>query len=280
VPRPNSRDKTTDPATFFGHELKLLRQAAGFDSQESLAAAMRAHPSVISKAEQGRRVPTEAVLHDWLEACRVVEPWRGLYERLAVLASSTDRPVPTWFENWLELEAQAHTLRIWQPLIIPGPFQTASYARALFTPGADADKLDEMVAARMARQVIFERADPPHIVVVLDEMVLRRMIGSPVVMAEALDHMVELADRPNISVHILPSSENGANAGLSGGFFIASVDGRPDVVILEAVEDQTTDNRPLVRKSAIGFDHVRGDALPRAASRTLILEAAEKWKTH
>jgi transcriptional regulator with XRE-family HTH domain len=66
---------------------------------------------------------------------------------------------------------------------------------------------------------------------------------------------------------------------LSGAFDIASTDGTPDTLRTEGVEDQTTENRTLVRKAAIIFDLVRRDALPRVPSRDLILEAAEQWKS-
>jgi hypothetical protein len=80
-----------------------------------------------------------------------------------------------------------------------------------------------------------------------------------------------------VSVHVL--APTGANAGLSGAFDLASADGTPDTLRMEGVEDQTTQNRALVRKAAVIFDLVRRDALPRLPSRTLILEAAERWKS-
>jgi hypothetical protein len=81
--------------------------------------------------------------------------------------------------------------------------------------------------------------------------------------------------------HLLAARKRatGANAGLSGAFDLASVDGTPDTLRMEGVEDQTTENRALVRKAAILFDLVRRDALPRVPSRALILEAAEQWKS-
>ena len=107
---------------------------------------------------------------------------------------------------------------------------------------------------------------------------LHRLIGSPGVMADALVTVAGLSERPNVSVQVLPS-DTGASAGLGGAFDIASADGTPDVLRMDGVEDVTTENRSLVRKAANIFDRVRADALPRAASRTLILEAAEQWKT-
>jgi hypothetical protein len=114
-------------------------------------------------------------------------------------------------------------------------------------------------------------------VVVLDEAVLLRLIGSPQIMHDQLAQAADLSMRPYISVQVVPAS-NGANAGLSGAFDIASVDDVPGTLRMEGVEDQTIDKRSLVRKAAVTFDRVRGDALPRTASRDLILKVAdERW---
>lgn len=109
--------------------------------------------------------------------------------------------------------------------------------------------------------------------------VLHRLIGSPQVMHDALVHVAELSERPYVVVQVVPAS-NGANAGLGGAFYIAAADGMPETLQMVGIEDQTTEKRSLVRKAAVAFDRVRGDALPRDASRDLILKVAdEKWKT-
>jgi len=64
--------------------------------------------------------------------------------------------------------------------------------------------------------LILDRADPPHVVTVLDESVLHRLIGSPAIMYEQVTHLADVAERPAVSIEIVPSS-TGANAGLSGG---------------------------------------------------------------
>ena len=116
-----------------------------------------------------------------------------------------------------------------------------------------------------------------YTVVVLDEAVLHRLIGTPAVMADQLVHVANMSERLHVSVHVIPAT--GANAGLSGAFDIASADGTADTLRTEGVEDQTTETRTLVRKAAILFDLVRRDALPRVPSRAVILEAAEQWKS-
>jgi len=115
--------------------------------------------------------------------------------------------------------------------------------------------------------------------VVLDEAVLHRLVGSPQVMHDALVQVTELWRRPYVVVQVVPTS-NGANAGLSGAFGIAAADGMPETLQMDGVEDRTTEKRSLVRKAAVAFDRVRGDALPRDASRDLIVKVAdEKWKS-
>jgi transcriptional regulator with XRE-family HTH domain len=270
------RDPDTDPRAFLGRELRNARIAAGFSSQEALAAQLDFDRTVIAKAETGDRPPTDEVLDAWSAACNLD---REMFARWAAFARRTDGPVPSWFESWLEAERLAHMLRIWQPLVIPGLMQTAGYARALFiAAGADQDRAEDLVTVRLDRQAILDRPDPPHVVGVIDESVLHRLTGSPQIMAEQLDHAADLAERPNIAVQVVPS-ETGANAGLSGAFDLASGDGAPEVLRMEAVEDVTTESRSLVRQATNIFVRVQADALPRAASLALIREAAEQWKS-
>jgi transcriptional regulator with XRE-family HTH domain len=271
-------DPERNPAGFLGAELRRARVAAGFSSQEALAARLGYDRSVIAKAETGERPPSPEVA-DAIEAELFPAGPSGLVGRLAALARRAGGPVPSWFESWLEAERDAHMLRLWSPVLVPGLLQTAGYARALFVAtGLDEDAAQEHVSVRLNRQAILERPHPPHVVTVLDQSVLHRLIGSRQVMADQLMHIAELSERPDLSVQVI-SAETGANAGLSGAFDLASGDGGPEVVRMEAVEDVTVESRSLVRKAANIFVRVQADALPRAASRTLILEAAEQWKT-
>jgi transcriptional regulator with XRE-family HTH domain len=273
------RDPDTNPAAFLGAELRRARLAAGFSSQEALAGRLGFDRSVVAKAETGERPPTADVMAAWCLACQLDE---DLFGRLARLARAADGPVPTWFEDWLEAEGAAQSLRIWSPTLVPGLLQTAEYARALFLAGqtdTSDEAIDALVAARLDRQAIFDRADPPDTVVVLDEAVLHRLIGSAPVMHDSLLQVAELSRRPYLVVQVVPAA-NGANAGLGGAFDIAGADGMPDTLRMEGVEDQTIEKRSLVRKAAVAFDRVRADALPRAASHDLILRLADElWKT-
>lgn len=269
------RDAGSHPAAFLGDELRRARITAGLTTHDALAARMGYDRTLITKIESGERLPTVDVLTAWCEACGL----RGIPPEWVVrLARRSDGAIPSWFEAYLEAEGEAHTLRLWSPLLLPGLVQPAEYARALFLAmGMDEDAAEEQVAIRLGRQEILDRPDPPQVVAVLYEAVLDHLIGSPQVMHGALVHLAELSQRPNISVQIVPV-DVGANAGLSGAFYLASGDGGSEVLTMVTLEDVTTESRSLVRKAASTFVRVQADALPRAASRAVILEKAEQWK--
>ncbi len=279
MPRPNSRDPETDPAAFFGDELARARLAAGFSSQQALADHLGFDRSVIGKAETGDRPPTPDVLRPWAQACNLDEEH---YARLAVLARRADGPVPTWFETWLAAEETASVLKYWSPIIVTPIFHTDAYARALLlaaqTDTSD-DAIGALVEAKLKRSLILDRAAPPDVVALIDELALGRLIGSPEVMHEQLMHIAELAERPYVCVQVVPMAA-GATAGLSGDMSLASGDSGPDVLHTDAVpEGHTTEARSLVRQAGIAFERIRGYAMPRAQSRDLIMEVAnERWK--
>jgi transcriptional regulator with XRE-family HTH domain len=272
------RDPETDPAAFLGAELRRARVAAGFGSQEALAAKLGFDRTVIAKTETGERPPTIEVLTAWCEACQLDE---DLFGRLAVLARRADGPVPSWFESWLDAEGRAIMLRYWSPIIVPALFHTAGYARALLlaaqTDTSD-DAIDALVEAKLERQTIHDRPDPPEVVTLIDELVLHRLVGSPEIMHEQLLYVAELSGRAYVSVQVVPTAV-GATAGLSGSISLASVDGTADVLHTDAVpEGHTTESRSLVRAAAVAFERIRQHAMPHAQSRELVLKVAEeKW---
>lgn len=117
-------DPESNPAAFLGAELRRARLAAGYSSQDALAARLGYDRSVIAKAETGERPPSPEVA-DALQAELFPAGPDGLIPRLAKLARRADGPIPSWFESWLEAERAAHTLRLWSPLLVPGLLQTS-----------------------------------------------------------------------------------------------------------------------------------------------------------
>lgn len=281
-PQPLSPQQSGDnsPQMRLGRKLREARKAAGYSSHQALAEDMSCDRTTVTKVETGKFVPSEKILKLWCELCHVdVE----LYEPLARLArASAESPVPFWFEDFAAAQRLAHTIRTWHPTVIPGSLQFPDYSRPLYeVMGLDDDRIVELVAARIELQQIFTRQKQPAVLLaVVDEVALRRRVGSAEVMHRQLTHMAELGQRKNIGIQVVPAS-HGCNAGHVGAFTIASLPGAPDVLLSEgAVRDVTTDDpADLVQAHGI-FDLVRLDALSRTQSLEFITELADQiWKS-
>jgi hypothetical protein len=138
-------------------------------------------------------------------------------------------------------------------------------------PSVTEDVVDERVAARLARQAILDREDPPPplLYVLMDQSILTREIGGPDVMRAQLEHLVAMSDRPNITVQIVPHP--GAHIGLMGAFTVADLGAGPSIVnIQDIVDGRVTEDAATVSIAVMRFHSLRGDALPKAASRDLI----------
>jgi transcriptional regulator with XRE-family HTH domain len=271
----SDRDPRSDLVAWLGEEVRRARRAAGLTSQDQLARRLGFDRTVITKIESGDRAPSGEVA----EALVTLFPGLGggRFAELAEVARRAFGKFPGWFErDWLPVERDAASLRWWEPVLIPGLLQTAEYARALFEawqPACSQEDLEALVTGRLDRQRILDREVPPDLRVVLDEPVLRRGIGSAKIMAAQLEHLADLSCRPMITVQVVPA-EVGAHGGLLGAFIIA---GPAGTVYLEtAVEAQVTGDTPVRDRAALIFDRLTRDALPRGASRDLILKVAHE----
>ncbi len=114
---------------------------------------------------------------------------------------------PQWFRVYVDLEHDAEDIRWTELELVPGILQTEAYMRALFAssePFGAVTDVDEAVRARQERQEILDRDDPPMLSFILSEACLRRIVGGRQVMAEQLEHLVELAARPRVQLQIRP----------------------------------------------------------------------------
>lgn len=184
-----------------------------------------------------------------------------------------------WFRPWAENEREATALRSFETTIVPGLLQTSDYARVLFKSGAmlTDDEADQRVELRLDRQTLFARADPPMFTTVLDEIALRRPVGGPAVMREQLLHLVAMAERPRVRMHVVPLTV-GAYPGLAGPFILATLpsgqglgylDNHLEGQVAEKIDDLATLQRV--------WESIRSEALPHQQSVELIREVAETW---
>jgi transcriptional regulator with XRE-family HTH domain len=217
MPADDSRPRT--PEGVFGAELRYYRERAGL-SQTDLAALVNVSHDVISKIETGDRPPAKE-FPERLDAVLELGTRGGLTRLWGWLkGSARRRAYPGWFDRWPDAEEQATALRWYEPLLVPGLLQTEDYARAVLRGArADAsdDQIEEQVTARLQRQDILSRENPPHLWAVIDEGVLHRTIGDAKTMLDQIWHLARMSDRPKVSVQVIPFAA-GARTGLLGHF--------------------------------------------------------------
>ena len=267
------------PLALFGAELRHYRTAAGL-SQEQLGERIGYSAALVGAVETARRMPTE----DFTARCDEVEELRtgGALLRLrAHLREQLHRQVwPPWFREWPSIEREALTLRSWELPVIPGLLQTAAYARAVLRgvlPDASDEEIEEQVSARLQRQDILQRQDPPMLWAIMDEGALRRRVGDAEIMREQFAHLVEMAQKPKVKVLVVPATA-GAHVGLSGAFAIAEFRESPEMVYLDtAAQGQIADHPDIVKACVRIFDSLRAEALPPRASVELVTEVRQTW---
>ena len=271
-------DSAASPLRVFGAMLRYYRTKAGL-AQADLGERVHFSDDLISKIEMGQRAPTK----EFTAACDAVpelDTGGALAELRGQLRDYLRQQVyPGWFHRWPEAEAEARALRWYEPLLVPGLLQTLDYARAVLRgaqPDATYERIEEQDAARIQRQDVLAKDDPPHLWCVIDEGVLHRCIGGRKVMHDQLHHLAEMSDRPKVSVQVV-SFETGAHAGLLGCFAIADLGGLHDTLYLEtATTGQVVEVPSVVSEAALIFENLRSEALPRGASRDLIMKVAEQ----
>lgn len=222
-------------------ELRRVRQAARMTSEE-VAAAAELTKSTYSNIESGaKQRPKLPEIRAILDACQV--PHGQEYEEILDLCrQSLERGWWTRYRDVLSaryvgFETEARSISTWEPIVIPGLLQTPAYievtARAAL---AQPEDVRRVVDARMTRQRILDE-DPPDLWAVFDESALARLDEHPRVRQEQIAHLLEMAERPNVTIQM--TQANRLNPGSGGPFVIlefpTAVD--PTVVYLETDTD-------------------------------------------
>ncbi len=183
------------------------------------------------------------------------------------------------YSTYIGLEAEAATLLIYQPLVIPGLLQTEDYARALIQAGpAEVDEagIEQRIKVRRERQAILTGDDPVRIWAVIDEAALRRLGGDPDVKRRQLAHIAEMARSARVTLQMIPFAA-GLHAGVTGGSF--TILQFPDAADQDAVYVDTFAGELFVEEPEevgrfhLAFRHLVGAAL--SPMDTLAMIAAE-----
>ncbi|MDG4859314.1 helix-turn-helix transcriptional regulator [Streptomyces sp. T-3] len=183
-------------------------------------------------------------------------------------------PIPESMNLMLTLEDEVVREDHYASMYVPGLLQTRAYAEAVHRASemrCTDQEVTHMVDIRMKRQKLLDRDEPPHIWAVIDESVIRRMVGGPEVMSEQLQHLKAMAASPQVTVQILPFVA-GAHAAAVGSFVIL---GGPtpqlDVVYVDILGGGLFMEKPLeLERYKLAFEYLRAQALSIQASAALI----------
>ncbi|MEV0090108.1 helix-turn-helix transcriptional regulator [Streptomyces sp. NPDC050738] len=259
-----------DEKTTLGHgtELRRLREEAGL-SQEQLGGCVFCTGSLVGQVETARRVPTR----DFSERVDAALGTEGQLARLAGLVLRSQ--LPSWFQQYAEMEAKAAYISTFQAQLVDGLLQTEAYARAVLGVLTE-DNIDARVEARMERQRILLREDPPLMWVVLSEAVLHQQIGGREVMRDQLAHLLSFQESRWVNVQVLPYAA-GQHPGLMGSFNALRFEGDPDLIYTEDfVQGHMTAHPEKVKESQLRYAHLQAAALSLVESAALIARVMEE----
>ncbi|WP_406136431.1 helix-turn-helix domain-containing protein [Streptomyces sp. NBC_01089] len=228
---PANKRKKNPSWHLIGAQLRHFRKRARL-TQPQLADTVNVHSDTIASIEQGRR-PLQPDLADRLD--RALETGGAL--GVGVEEMPDRERFPVFVQDFIDYEAGARTLLSYESLVVPGLLQTEAYARAVFAslyPPLVSEELEENVAARMARQKLFDRTPwPPMMNFLIEESILRRRLGGDSIIREQIRHLRRCAELPFLGLQIMPV-EQGLHAGLAGPFVVLETAEHDHLAYLEA----------------------------------------------
>ncbi|MFE9170821.1 helix-turn-helix domain-containing protein [Streptomyces kebangsaanensis] len=264
-----------------GSQLRRLRETRGI-TREAAGYSIRASESKISRMELGRVSFKTRDVEDLLTLYGITDE----AERTSLLSLAKEANVagwwhsysdvlPSWFPTYVGLEGAASLIRVYEVQFVHGLLQTEAYARAVVRRGMrDASEADveRRVALRLERQKYLVSENAPDLHIVLDEAALRRPYGDREVMRDQLQHLIEVSERPNVRLQVMPFSFGG-HAGESGAFTILSFpeSDLSDVVYLEQLTSALyLDKREDVAQYEKALEELRNDSPGPDESRDLL----------
>ncbi|GGQ77506.1 helix-turn-helix domain-containing protein [Streptomyces asoensis] len=272
-----------------GVQLAGIREDAGL-SQEQAARSLGFSPAKLSRIEagKGRKPPVEADVRALLSLYGTEEHETSVLIRLLRQAGEPGwwqrfdkRLMPEWFDRLVGLQEAATAIRTFEIQYVPGLLQTPAYARAVVErglPSATSREVERRVELRTRRTELLKRPDAPRLWAVLDESVLLRVLGGREVMREQLDHLVQMAGLPHVTVQVVPLDVTHASAPAIPVTYLrfAGAD-LPDVVYLEQIRSATfLEDRDETEEYRVALDRLADEALDPRESLALLKETADR----
>jgi transcriptional regulator with XRE-family HTH domain len=263
-----------------GTQLRRLREARGITAQQA-AKTIRASESKISRIELGRNAFREVDIADLLTLYGIKDTAER--EQMLSLASQANQPgwwhryqdiLPTWFQAYIGLEESAESIRSFDAQFVPGLLQTEEYAAAILELGEfSLAETNRLVVLRKERQRRFTTGGL-RLWAIIDEMALRRPVGGPGLMRAQLEYLLEISERPGLTLQVAPFPA-GASYLVPSSFSMLSfaTSDLPDVVYLEQLTSAMyLDKRSDVDRYAIAMEKVSASSATPQQTKEFIAE--------
>jgi len=280
APRPSPTARRRRLAT----ALRQLREERGLSCTDA-GKAVGWSESKVSRIETGRvgiRQPDLERLLDLYEVTGDARPALLTLGRQATHRGwwhSYSDALPAYFESYVGLEDGAKSLVTYQNQLVHGLMQTEEYAAAVLQAGqptATSDEVERQLAARATRQALLTSSNPLLMWAILDESVLRRMVGGTAIMRKQLHRIHEIAGFPNVTMQVLPF-DAGAHASMGTSFELLQFPEVGDTAIVY-IEDLSTsqylETPADIERYTLIFDHLRASALSPERSVAFIGQVA------
>lgn len=182
--------------------------------------------------------------------------------------------IPESMNLLLTLEDEATREDHFNCLYVPGLLQTRAYTEAVQNASEmrlPPEEIERLVDIRMKRQEILNRPKPPHLWAILDESVIRRVVGSRQVMRAQLERLLEANESQHITLQVLPFAKGAHSAAMGSFVIIGGPEPSLDVVYLDThVGSLFMEQDEELDRYRLAFEYLRAQALDMAASSALI----------
>ncbi|MGV9994889.1 helix-turn-helix domain-containing protein [Streptomyces sp. NPDC003374] len=262
-----------------GAMLRKLRARKGMTLEEA-GRLVGVSKATVSRYET-QAGPVKWIVVDAL--CR--EYGAGDSEREAVVRLAKDARQQGWWSSFadaipesmnllLTLEDEAVREDHFSCVYVPGLLQTRAYSTALQKANEiplASQEIERLVDIRMKRQEVLTRPNPPRLWAILDESVIRRVVGSPETMKEQLSRLLEANESPHITLQVLPFSKGAHSAALGSFVIIGGAESALDVVYVDFHTGSLfLEKDEELERYRLAFEYLRAQALDMEASSALI----------
>ncbi|MFE1314114.1 helix-turn-helix domain-containing protein [Streptomyces sp. NPDC058755] len=264
--------RSQEPRRRYAEELRRLRTTRGL-SLRGLANAAGWDPSLFKKLESGETLGSPEVA----EALDAYYGTPGLLLAMWEMAVGDPTQFKEQYRRYMTLEAEAVSLWQYSVSILPGLLQTDAYAREVLALGGYRGKeLDQQVAARTGRRLLLEGEDAPPFRALMAETALRTPLRDEAAWREQLDFLLEVSERPNITLQVLPDRSGLHGLVSTDVMFLRLTNGTTVAYTENAHRGELVEENPAVERLQRAYDAMRDQAPNPAESRKFILRMLEE----